>query len=70
MTIKGNDNNAYLKAVCLPEKRKDREYIEKWFFILLPRFSTLKEPVPREEDLLRAVNILQLFAVPLRSLSD
>ena len=68
MTIKGNDNNAYLNAVCLLEMRKDREYMEKWFFILLSRFSTLKMPVPREEDLLGAVNILQPFAVPSRSL--
>ena len=26
LTIKGNDNNVYLNAVCLPEMRKDREY--------------------------------------------
>lgn len=26
MTIKGNDNNVYLNAVCLPEMSKDREY--------------------------------------------
>ena len=26
LAIKGNDNNVYLNAVCLPEMRKDREY--------------------------------------------
>ena len=27
MTIQGNDNNVHLNTVCLPEMRKDREYI-------------------------------------------
>ena len=26
LTIKGNNNNVYLNAVCLPEMRKDQEY--------------------------------------------
>ena len=26
LTIKGNDNNVYLNAVCLPEMYKEREY--------------------------------------------
>ena len=61
LTIKGNDNNVYLNAVCLPEMQ---------FFLLLPRFCTLKMAAPQEEDLLEAVNILRPFAMPLRSLSD
>lgn len=27
LTIKGNDNNVYLNAVCLPEMRKDRDFV-------------------------------------------
>ena len=65
-----NENNVQFNAVCLPQMCEDRWYISKWFFLLLPRFSTPKMAVPREEDLLGAVNILQPFAMPLRSLSD
>ena len=70
LTIKGNDNNVYLNAVHLPEMRKDQEY--KIQMVLSPsaRFCMLKIAAPREEDLLGAVNILQPFPIPLRSLSD
>ena len=70
LTIKGNDNNVYLNAVCLPEMRKDREY--KIQMVLSPsaEICTLKMAAPREEDLLGAVNVLRPFAMHLRSLSD
>ena len=73
LTIKGNDNNVYLNAVCLPEMRKDREY--KIQMVLSPSAEILyaEEGCPAGRgptDLLEAVNILRPFAMTLRSLSD